>query len=58
MAQKMIKLVHGVPLPMSVSKEFIDILEANNIKDLDTGGSYVSFKLQSQAFKNQVANEA
>lgn len=42
MSQKMIKLYHGVPLAKVVSKEFIDILDANGIEDLDTGGSYAS----------------
>lgn len=39
-----VKIIFGVPY--SVGKEFDDVLEEYNVKDLDTGASYVSSQPQ------------
>lgn len=47
-----VKLIYGTPFAGAVSSPFLEILEKYNVKDLDTGGSYVSRLLFKQVLTN------
>lgn len=47
-----IKIIFGVPY--SVGKEFEAVLEEYNIKDLDTGASYVGLAEQNKVVSNLI----
>jgi hypothetical protein len=38
-----VKIIYGAPFAGAVSSPFLEVLEKYAVKDLDTGGSYVSW---------------